>query len=218
MNASAGPGLQRHFAEGEGLATLFFQDREFSLPSVKVLPNQYFVTRRDMMLTTVLGSCVAACLRDPVAGVAGLNHFMLPDNMTNAAQPSMRYGKVAMDVMIEHMLRDGARIERIEAKVFGGGAVLANMTMLNIGDRNADFVERYLQQIGIAICARDLRGNAPRRVNYFAADGKALVRRLARSADVPVLRQQEEALLRETRLPLTAPEAGQSLQRLRRIV
>ncbi|MCZ7127370.1 hypothetical protein O6380_23755, partial [Salmonella enterica subsp. enterica] len=94
----------------------------------------YYVTRDDVVLTTVLGSCVAACIRDEKAGVGGMNHFMLPDDENagpdRVLSASMRYGCYALEVLINELLKMGARRERLEAKVFGGGAVLANMTTL----------------------------------------------------------------------------------------
>jgi chemotaxis protein CheD len=135
-------------AHRETVATHHYFDREFGISAVKLLPGEYFVTASDMVLTTVLGSCVSACVRDTTAGIGGMNHFMLPedaDPSSRGAAASMRYGAYAMEMLLNELFKAGARRERLEAKVFGGGAVLANMTLLNIGERNADFVLRYLQ-------------------------------------------------------------------------
>jgi chemotaxis protein CheD len=156
--------------QAEPLATRRYFDREFGMEAIKLLPGEYYVTTDDMVLTTVLGSCVSACLRDNVTGIGGMNHFMLPDaadSLTLSALAAMRYGEHAMQVLLSEVVRAGARRERLEAKVFGGGAVLANMTLLNIGDRNADFVLRYLLAEGICLAAQDLRGKLPRRINFF---------------------------------------------------
>lgn len=173
----------------ESLATRFYFDREFGMAAVKLLPGEYYVTSGDMVLATVLGSCVSACLRDSVTGIGGMNHFMLPDAVEPLvfdAAAAMRYGRHAMQVLLGEVIRAGARRERLEAKVFGGGAVLASMSLLNIGDRNADFVLRYLLAEGICIVAQDLRGNLPRRINFFPSSGRVTVRKL---------RQQDDALL-----------------------
>jgi chemotaxis protein CheD len=182
----------------DSLATHRYFDREFGLAAIKLLPGEYFVTNVDMVLSTVLGSCVAACLRDTTAGIGGMNHFMLPDEAAGGrdAASGMRYGAYAMEVLINGLLKAGARRERLEAKVFGGGAVLANMTLLNIGERNADFVLRYLQIEQIRIAAQDLKGPHPRRVNYFPASGRATVRKLNQSSDALTVQRDEQALAR----------------------
>jgi len=184
-------------AEAEPLATRHYFDREFGLTAVKLLPGEYYVTAEDMLLTTVLGSCVSACLRDSVSGIGGMNHFMLPD----AADPlffdpaaAMRYGAHAMQVLLAEVVRAGARRERLEAKVFGGGAVLASMTLLNIGERNADFVLRYLQAERIRIAAQDLRGKLPRRINFFPFSGRVTVRKLRQQDDAFLVQREEQAL------------------------
>ncbi|WP_042880777.1 chemoreceptor glutamine deamidase CheD [Cupriavidus necator] len=204
----------------EALATRTYFDREFGRQAVKLLPNEYYVTREDMVLTTVLGSCVAACIRDETAGVGGMNHFMLPDDdfggggggggggsggADRMLSASMRYGSYALEVLINELLKMGARRERLEAKVFGGGAVLANMTTLNIGDRNADFVLRYLKAEEIRVAAQDLRGPHARRVSYFPTGGLALVRRLTRQDDQVSVAREESALARAITTSAKAP-------------
>jgi chemotaxis protein CheD len=190
------------------VASLHYFDRDVGSMAVKLLPSEYYVTTTDTVLTTVLGSCVSACLVDIDNGVAGMNHFMLPDDADANARdpaPSMRYGAYAMDVLIRELLRAGARRERLQAKVFGGGAVLANMTTLNIGDRNADFVLRYLRAERIAVAAQDLRGPYARRVCFIPSSGKAVVRRLRGQADVQSIQREEGELLRRLAGPRASP-------------
>jgi chemotaxis protein CheD len=163
------------------IATNRYYDGHFARPGVKLLPNEFFVTSEDMVLVTVLGSCVAACVHDPIAGLGGMNHFMLPDDggePAAAASESMRYGAYAMEVLINELIKSGARRERFEAKVFGGAAVLANMVTLNIGDRNAEFVRRYLALERIPIVGEDLRGTYPRKVAFFPRTGQVRVKKL----------------------------------------
>ena len=184
----------------EPLASRHYFDREFDIPAVKVLPGEYYVTAKDMVLTTVLGSCVSACVRDASAGVGGMNHFMLPEDAapnSRDATAAMRYGAFAMEMLLNELFKAGARRERLEAKVFGGGAVLANMTLLNIGERNADFVLRYLQMEQVRVAAQDLRGRLPRRINYFPATGRVTMR-LLRQADEVLLVQRDEQLLAQS--------------------
>jgi chemotaxis protein CheD len=186
-------------AAPDSVASHHYFDRDVGLMAVKLLPSEYYVTASDTVLSTVLGSCVAACLHDVEAGVAGMNHFMLPDDGDAGARDaaeSMRYGTYAMDVLIRELVRAGARRDRLRAKVFGGGAVLANMTTLNIGDRNADFVLRYLRAERIEIAAQDLRGPHARRVCFLPATGKAIVRKLRTQTEVQVVQREEGELLR----------------------
>lgn len=181
----------------DSIATHHYFDREFAVDAVKLLPGEFFVTAQPMLLTTVLGSCVAACVRDDLAGIGGMNHFMLPDEgdaTRNDPAAAMRYGAFAMEMLLNELLKAGARRERLQAKVFGGGAVLANMTQLNIGERNADFVLRYLALEKVRVAAQDLRGGWPRRVNFFPHSGRAVVRKLDKSQDLRVVQHDEAAL------------------------
>ena len=165
----------------EALATNFYFDRNFNCQAAKVLPGEYYVTGKDMLLVTVLGSCVAACIRDRDNGIGGMNHYMLPDGGTDENNPSSssaRYGSYAMEILINQILKLGARRSHLEAKVFGGGNVLAGLTRANVGHRNAEFVLRYLNTEGIRIAARDLDDVFARKVYYFPATGRALVKRL----------------------------------------
>ncbi|HAL39927.1 MAG TPA: chemoreceptor glutamine deamidase CheD [Polaromonas sp.] len=185
-------------ADMEPVASRHYFDREFNISAVKLLPGEYYVTSRDMVLTTVLGSCVSACVRDSIAGIGGMNHFMLPEDADPAsrdAAAAMRYGVYAMEMLLNELFKAGARRERLEAKVFGGGAVLANMTMLNIGDRNADFVLRYLQTEQVRITAQDLRGSLPRRINYFPMTGRVTLRKLRRQDDALLVQHDEQELV-----------------------
>lgn len=184
-------------AHMETIATHHYFDREFDISAVKLLPGEYYVTSSDMVLTTVLGSCVSACVRDSTAGIGGMNHFMLPEDVSptsKGAAAAMRYGAYAMEILLNELFKGGARRERLEAKVFGGGAVLANMTTLNIGDRNADFVLRYLQMEQVRVAAQDLRGSLPRRINYFPVTGRVTVRKLRQQDDALLVRHDEQAL------------------------
>jgi len=180
-------------------ATRKYHDSVFNTTAVKLLPNEFYVTEHNLMLTTLLGSCVAACLRDPVAGIGGMNHFMLPESgdAFSPASASIRYGAYAMELLINELLKAGACRRRLEAKVFGGGAVLSVMQQTRIGQRNADFVLQYLDVEGIPIRARDLNGTHARRINYFPLTGQAMVRKLSP-------RQRGEALVARRELAVVA--------------
>jgi chemotaxis protein CheD len=165
----------------EHLATNLYFDKHFEANAVKVLPGEYYVTRRDMVMVTVLGSCVTACVRDVDSGVGGMNHFMLPEEAGGeVVSTSARYGTFAMEVLINHLQKLGARRNRLEAKVFGGGAVLESLVSSNVGTRNAEFVLSYLKTEKIPIVAKDLLDSYPRKVYYFPQTGRVLVRKLHR--------------------------------------
>jgi chemotaxis protein CheD len=177
-----------------GASTRRYKDPRFAEVAVKVFPGEHHVTQlHDEMLVTILGSCVAACIRDPLAAVGGMNHFMLPEAASSARDvmsSSMRYGNVAMERLINDILVRGGRRDRLEIKVFGGGNVMNASS--NIGHRNADFVEEYLAAEGLRIVAAHLRGSLPRRVHYFPATGKVMLIELPRT-------EQREVIESETR-------------------
>ena len=188
-------------------ANLHYFDREFGIAAVKLMPGQCFVTTDDLLLTTVLGSCVCACVRDSTAGVGGMNHFMLPEDAEGAPHSphtAMRYGAYAMAMLMSELLKAGARRERLEAKVFGGGAVMNSLSKINVGERNADFVLQFLRVQQIPVVAQDLLGVLPRRVNFFPKSGRVALRRLRRQEDTLRLRHDEQALAQAlARQPLT---------------
>ncbi|HEY1077815.1 MAG TPA: chemoreceptor glutamine deamidase CheD [Fontimonas sp.] len=170
-----GQGLRARGAEQSSTDGGYYDNR-FQATAVKVLPGEYKVTSDDVMLVTVLGSCVSACIRDPHAGIGGMNHFMLPEGEFSTGVSSARYGGFAMEMLINDLLKRGAARQRLEAKVFGGGNVLPGFHTVNIGQRNAEFVRSYLRGEGIALRCEDLGGQAPRRVHYFPVDGRAFVK------------------------------------------
>ena len=159
--------------------TLYF-DRNFNIDAVKIFPGEYYVTGRDMVLVTVLGSCVAACIRDRVSGLGGMNHFMLPgggegDSLLSS---SSRYGAYAMEMMINELLKMGAKRQNLEAKIFGGGSVLRGFKVGNVGERNVEFTLGYLHTESIPVAAKDVLENYPRKIYFFPNNGKVLVKKL----------------------------------------
>lgn len=175
------PARRRHFDPALGLTV------------VQVLQGDYYVTsRRDEALTTVLGSCIAACVRDPLLGCGGMNHFLLPEAAGPAsdlvATARLRYGVHAMDRLIADVLALGGRRERLEVKVFGGGNVVAGLGA--VGHRNADFVEDYLRRAGLAVAASHLRGTASRRIQYVPRTGRVRLRELAPEVAAAVPRHE----------------------------
>nr|WP_246448377.1 chemoreceptor glutamine deamidase CheD [Roseateles oligotrophus] len=171
-----------------GEASFFFYDAHFKNAAVKILPGEYFVDNEDLLVMTTLGSCIAACLWDRHAQIGGMNHFMLPDG----AGDSGRYGSFAMELLINEMMKRGASKSRMEAKIFGGGAVIAGMNTINVGERNTNFVIDYLKTERIPIVSKDVLDIYPRKVCFLPHSGKAMVKRLA-PANTEALIQQDRA-------------------------
>lgn len=174
-------------------------DKKFGMEAAKILPGEYFATDKNMLLVTVLGSCVAACVRDTRAGVGGMNHFMLPrseKDPTNPVSMSARYGTFAMEILINQLIKMGARRENMEAKVFGGGNVLRGFTLNNIGESNASFVLEYLQNEGIRVAAEDMLGIHPRKIYYFPGSGRVLVKKIRELHNHTIVERESEYNLR----------------------
>ena len=152
--------------------------------AARILPGEYYVTKSQEGVSTTLGSCISACIRDRVSGIGGMNHFMLPataGNDPNAWKASglgaaTRYGNYAMEHLINEIMKNGGRRENLEVKVFGGGRILENMS--DVGLRNIAFVRDYLAAEQLTVIAEDVGDIHPRQVIYFPATGRAKVKRL----------------------------------------
>lgn len=149
----------------------------------KVQPGQFYVCKNATEITTVLGSCISACIFDPKAGVGGLNHFMLPEEFSNLSstksdksKPSNRFGEHAMDSLLNNLLAAGAQKVNLQAKVFGGAKVLDIKS--NIGALNIQFAEEYLRTNQIAVVASDVGGKLPRKLIFEPTTGRVQVHRL----------------------------------------
>ncbi len=161
-----------------------YWDATHNIYTAKILPGEYYVTINDESIITVLGSCVSACIRDRIFGVGGMNHFMLPeDSSSGEGKLSMegkaaRYGGFAMEQMINDILKNGGSRENLEVKIFGGGRVLKNMSTMDIGRRNINFVNEYIQTEGLTLLSEDVGDIYPRKVMYFPATGKVKLKKL----------------------------------------
>lgn len=191
MNSAAG--ALEELTSGSGGPTLYY-DRNFARDAAKILPGECYVTSLDMVLVTVLGSCVAACLRDPTARLGGMNHFMLPETSRDESIVSKptRYGVYAMELLINDILSRGGRRERLEAKVVGGGNVLKGFGAGTVGERNASFVMRFLQTEGIRVVAHDLLNLYARKVYYFPTTGRLLVKELRSLKNDTLIRREQQ--------------------------
>ena len=146
---------------------------------LNIVQGEFHVTDdAGLVLTTILGSCVAACLHDPVARVGGMNHFLLPgDEISTMACD--RYGVHAMELLVNGLLQRGARRERLQAKLFGGARMLKGLT--DIGTMNADFAERFIKRERIAYTGGSLRGERGRRLQFWPVIGRARQLAMAKS-------------------------------------
>ena len=159
--------------------------------TVKLISGDCYVSEKGEILDTILGSCISACIRDPILRVGGMNHFLLPgsETMVTKLSDAARYGVFAMEQLINGLLKIGARKERLEVKVFGGGNVINNSA--RIGSKNAEFVRHFLEDEGLKIISEDLEGDVPRRVHYYTDTGKVLLKKLSRKEDMGVLEEEK---------------------------
>jgi len=168
-----------------------FWDPTHQCVTAKVLPGEFYVSRQEEMISTVLGSCIAACIRDTRRQIGGMNHFMLPepvgerDSWSSAVGRAARYGSDAMEQLINAILKAGGQRSDLEVKVFGGGRVLAQMT--DVGRRNIEFVQRYISTEKLTVTASDLGDVYPRQVQFFPASGKVRVRQLRGMRDATLV-------------------------------
>ena len=125
----------------------------------------------ETVLTTILGSCVAACMRDPVAGVGGMNHFLLAQASGYEKDSELvRYGAHAMELLINGLLSRGARRERLEVKLFGGAKLFDGLQ--DVGEGNATFAERFIRDEGLQMVGSSLRGRLARRIEFWPVSGR----------------------------------------------
>lgn len=167
--------------------------------AARILPGEYYVTPENELITTVLGSCISACIRDRKLGIGGMNHFMLPAGSSEALDAqdpnepvslATRYGNFAMEHMINDILKQGGKKQNLEAKVFGGGRILHKLS--DVGLRNIRFVHEYLATEGIPLLSDDVGDIHPRKVVYFPATGRALVKRLRHMHNDTLVRREDD--------------------------
>lgn len=179
-----------------------YWDQEHASYAARLLPGEYYVTTQGETICTVLGSCVSACIRDARLHIGGMNHFMLPLDGSNgesawgsAVSAATRYGNVAMEMLINDILKLGGRRKDLEIKLVGGGRVLTEMSN-DVGSRNIDFVRRYVREEGFRVLNEDLGDVFPRRVVYFPETGRLRVRKLNAGRDEILVAQERSYLKR----------------------
>lgn len=175
-----------------------YWDTAHEMPAAKILPGEYYVTQSRELVTTVLGSCVSACIRDKVFGVGGMNHFMLPiatdgkgwNGSADVVSTATRYGNFAMEHMINDILTHGGHKKHLEAKIFGGGRMMEALS--DIGARNIEFVRDYLEMERIPLLSESVGDIHPRKVIYIPATGKVLVKRLKHLHNDTIVKREKD--------------------------
>lgn len=175
----------------------------FEQEVVTIHPGEYFATRDDTIISTILGSCIAVSLFDANQCMGGLNHFMLPGELGREGlirDPNAKYGMYAMELLVNELLKMGSRKKDLGAKVFGGGAVLrfADGGTTRIPQSNIDFAFAYLEEEGIPVLASDVGGREPRKIFLFPRTGKVLLKRIVPS-QASLVEKEEERYLQTVR-------------------
>lgn len=171
----------------------------FEQPIVTIHPGEFFVSNEDVIISTVLGSCVSVSLYDTRKHFGGINHFMLPGDLDNedvAQSKNAKYGMYAIELLYNEMLKNGAQKADIVAKVFGGGSVLRlGSGPTRIPKGNIDFAFSFLEKERFPVIASDTGGVLPRKIFFFAKTGRVLLKRITGS-QVNAIQHEEQVYLR----------------------
>lgn len=169
------------------------RDSRFPHEIASILPGELFVSTSPMIVYTVLGSCISACIRDPAVGVGGMNHFMLPvpkDGGNDSWGESARYGSYAMESLINEILKRGGMKSRLEVKLFGAGKIYDGL--IDVGARNAEWVMGFLKAEGLMAVKTDLGDVFPRKVYYFTDSGRVLMKKIERLKNRTIQDREQE--------------------------
>lgn len=166
---------------------------------VSVVQGEFAVSAASSVrMTTVLGSCIAACIFDPNKKIGGMNHFLLPEAMSGNSS-NVKYGAYLMELLLNDLLKSGAQRRHMRAKLYGGSKM--NISVGNVGERNIAFVQKYLQNEGIPIEANDLGGNHSRRVIFYPTTGEVELKVAMGHIDIdPVVERPRKPLKSEVLL------------------
>ena len=168
---------------------------------ITVLPGEYYVSNEDVVITTLLGSCVSACLYDPYNKIIGMNHFLLSNKRYARDMPiciteAGRYGIHSMELLINEMWNRGARRGNLKAKAFGGGSVLktidsSSSSFFAVGEVNVRFIKEFLQNENIPLVSSALGGKAGMVINFYSEDFSVYVRKMAETG-ANMLKREEQ--------------------------
>lgn len=145
---------------------------------VTIFPGEFFVSSVPVVISTLLGSCVGVCMRDPSIGVGGMNHFMLPAPGSVASSGSWsikaRYGCYAMEQLINGILSRGGTKSHLEIKVFGGGKLYEGG--VDIGASNVEWIVEFIDREGLRVVASDVGRDVARSIFYYTDSGRVLMK------------------------------------------
>ena len=175
-----------------------YWDKRHNAFAAKLLPGEYYVSTQNELITTVLCSCISACIRDVKFGIGGMNHFMLPlgceveHSGKTHLTAATRYGNFAMEMLINGIIKAGGNKKYMEVKLFGGGKVLASMSTIDIGSKNIKFVHEYLEEEGLKVVSEDTGDVYPRKIIYYPESGRVRVKKL-QNIHNDTIRKREES-------------------------
>ena len=172
-----------------------FWESKLGMCAAKILPGEYYVTLQDEVIVTVLGSCISACIRDTRLNIGGMNHFMLPQqkmDKDDVNSQSARYGNVAMEHLINALIKQGGSKRFMEVKLVGGGKIINNMS--DVGGNNIDFIHDYVRTEGLTVVSQDLGDVYPRKVQYFPKTGRLRVKKLQKVHNNSIATMEEQYL------------------------
>ncbi len=173
-----------------------YWDSRFKRNTVKILPGEFYVSQGQEMIVTVLGSCISACVHDDLTNVGGMNHFMLPMKKAVAHvdvtddSEAARYGNVAMERLINEIVRKGGNRHNMTAKIFGGGRITDSS--IDIGNSNIDFAREYLEIEEIEVLSEDVGDVCPRKVYYIAETNEVFVKRIKRMNNDTIIQREDK--------------------------
>ena len=176
-----------------------YVDKQRNIVVAKILPGEFYVTKHEEAISTVLGSCISACIWDDMMRIGGMNHFMLPvkgDGVgsfgwQNDNSYTCRYGLWAMEYLINEILKHGGHRRNLKVKLFGGGNVIANMSS-DVGGRNIQFAQEYVENEGLTVIGSDVGGNLPRKILFYPTTGKVLVKKLHSTHNDTIQRRESQ--------------------------
>ncbi|MCF7987579.1 MAG: chemoreceptor glutamine deamidase CheD [Methylovulum sp.] len=175
-----------------------YLDNAYGIIAAKILPGEYYVTKENELITTVLGSCISACIRDKESGIGGMNHFMLPVTTSDKLKKgneavvgnATRYGNYAMEHLINTILSNGGKRKNLEVKVFGGGKIIPTLT--DIGIKNIEFVLEYIDTEGLHLLSQDLGDIYPRKIIYFPKTGKVGMKKIQDLHNTTIVQRERQ--------------------------
>lgn len=184
--------ISPYYEEDSSIVYTKTRDDNSKYRPVRILSGEVYVTKsKEEVISTILGSCIAVCGRDPVAGVCGMNHFLLPgDSINSKTDNAARYGAFAMESLINQIIKEGGSKRNLEVKIFGGGNIKNNLSP--IGSKNAAFVRDFLKREEIKILSEDLEGRFSRYIHFYTDTGRVMLRKLNSQESAQVVTEEKK--------------------------